>query len=288
MSGTRSPGSSSKSRSGPQTKVPFWKRDLSSMRSQGPSAEIDVDVREPFVPRLPVVDLLPAAVRVSISAAHIRRRLYLVVSLMAAAAAVVWLLQAGQISRAESDLAAEQARSTQLTARMQALAPIQQLNDEIASQQDFVQTTLAAQPLAASVISTLVDTADAAGITGISAVAVAYHGIPAAGAALNPCPTSDPFAPEITVGCVTFSATASNRAEIASLLTLLEQDPLFVGPYVSSTTVSAGDTGSEVSFSGTVGVGVPALATPLTDEELQAIVAPPIPEPAPTDGAGEE
>jgi hypothetical protein len=94
---------------------------------------------------------------------------------------------------------------------------------------------------------------------------------------LNSCANPDPFATDITIGCMTFSGTATSREQISSLLLLMAADPMFVGPYVDNTTIATDPTGvnGQVAFSGTSGVSVNALAKPLAPEQIDAIVNPP-------------
>ncbi len=37
------------------------------------------------------------------------------------------------------------------------------------------------------------------------------------------------------MGCVNFSATATDRGQVSELLRVLENDPLFIGPFTSET-----------------------------------------------------
>ena len=166
---------------------------------------------------------------------------------------------------------------------MEALAPITVLATALESQKALVDATLAGQPQSAVVIDRLEAAgraASEAGGIGFSNVAVTYQGIPAAGGPLNSCPNPDPFGTEATIGCLTFNATATNRQEVSRLLEVLEADTLFVGPYVTSTALTAAAEGgtSGVAFSGTAGISLEGLETALTPEQIEAIVNPPQPE----------
>jgi hypothetical protein len=161
---------------------------------------------------------------------------------------------------------------------------------QITGQQELVGTTLAAQPRAALVMSQLSSAAAKAGTARnpvtMDNVAVNYKGLPAAGGPLNSCSNPDPFGAEVTIGCVNFSGSAKTRAQVAKLLVVLDANPLFVGPYVSTTTAmdATSDTPGGISFTGTVGVAADALAKPLTPEQLAALNAPPAPAPTPEGG----
>ncbi len=115
---------------------------------------------------------------------------------------------------------------------------------------------------------------------------VVFQGIPEAGGALNPCPKADPFATDITVGCLSFSASARDRQQVTAFLQALEADGYFVGPYITVTTTDEGVTGEEtvVDFTGTTGISPNALQIPLTPEETASLLTPPTPTPTPEAG----
>ena len=161
------------------------------------------------------------------------------------AVSAIWYLQGSRIEEAETRLAAAQSTGAELQAQVDAFGAIKAFYAELESQQALVNGTLASQPQAAVVIKQLAQAGQEAGDEPISFanVGVIYHGIPAAGTTLNPCPNPNPFGSEITIGCLTFNATAKNRAEVSRLLEVLERDPLFVGPYVTSTAIGTGELG---------------------------------------------
>lgn len=259
------------------------------------SGDEDVD-HPPFQPRLPRINLLPASVPEAFAVCRIRRILCAVGLLMALAFAAVWYLQANQIAEAQARLGQAQAQNAAVTARVEALAPIKQMYEQITNEQSLVATTLASEPKAALVIGRLVGAGSSAagGRTPVefTSIAVEYRGVPEPGADLNPCPSPDPFATDITIGCVTFSGTAGTRDQVSAMLNAMAADVLFVGPYVNNSTVTeaTADGPGGVMFTGSAGISVDALMTALTDEEVDAIIHPPAPEGAGTDvttGAGQ-
>lgn len=248
----------------------FWTMEL------GRSSPDDDVVHPPFQPRLPRVNLLPASVEVRFAARRVRRILYAVAVVLVLAFAGVWWQQSTSIAASEGLLATAQEANAQIREQVDALAPVTALYNQITDEQSLVATALAAQPQAAAVVTRLVAAGASAGSVGFDSVAVQYHGIPQAGGTLNPCPNPDPFATDITIGCITFSGTAADRAEVAVLLTTLTADPFFVGPYVNNSTIVQGeDSDGRVSFTGSVGVSADALTEPLTEEQVQEILAPP-------------
>lgn len=242
-------------------------------------------------PTLPEVNLLPADVVEAIKAQKIVRAGVYGALLIGIGSAALWWLQGATIDEAQANYEAAQLQNTQLQAKVQALAPVSRLYDEITLLQGAVDAALADQPVASLAHSRL--EAAAAAVPGgdivVSTLGTTYSGVPLPGDPLNACPNPDPFGADITVGCMTFTATAADRGKVSELLRVLEEDPLFVGPYVTSTVTAStnpDDAGAtQVSFSGSAGLSTEALQTPLTPEQIDAILNPPQPEDPAKDGA---
>ena len=277
-----------------EEKKSLWQMDISTLGKRDAAADDTPIERPPFVPTLPQVNLLPQGVRDSIAIARIRKWAIVAVALVLAAAGGLWWLQGSTIDKAQADLAAAQQRNSQLATQVAALAPVKQMYEQITRLQGVVTGTLAAQPKAAIVIDRLAQAGgqvDGPPIT-MTTTDVTYNGIPQPGDPLSQCPNPDPFGEEITIGCLTFSATAENRDQVSQLLRLLDEDPLFVGPYVTSTTATEVQTGangnkskSVVAFSGSAGISLEALQTMLTEEQIDEILTPPTPTPSPSASA---
>lgn len=239
-----------------------------------------------FAPTLPQVNLLPGSVRESIRISRVGRGAAWGVGAVAVLTAALWLVQANAIQQAEQKVSDLQNTNLRLSNRANALAPIEQMATQLQRQQELVTTALADQPQAAEVLRHLEQAAQAAGAPGIefTTVQITYHGIPKAGDVINPCPNPDPFSAQVTVGCVSYSATARTREQVTNFLRATEGDPWFVGSYIGTSTLGTQtDTGtSTVTFSGTAGLSHQALVTPLTDEQLEALERPPAPAPSAT------
>ncbi len=262
---------------GSQAPSSIWSKKI------GRKSEEDVD-HPPFVPTLPRVNLLPSSVPEFFTLRRVRRAFIAITVLMVIAFGAVWYLQNSQIADAQARLDQAQADNAAVAARVSALAPIKEMYDQITAEQDIVATALAADPRASTVIARLVKAGGvAAGASGVefTSIAVEYRGIPESGAVLNPCQNPDPFSSDITIGCVTFSGTAANRDQISAMLTAMAGDPLFIGPFVNNSTVTETTGSSGVMFTGTTGVSLDALITPLADEQVAAILAPPATEQEP-------
>lgn len=263
---------------GQKAKKPFWQMELGRSGSKGADVNDEVVDHPPFAAVLPRVNLIPRSVVQAAAMRKVRRWLISVVVLLLLAVAAVWYLQGSRIDEAEARLAAAQATAAELQGQVDAFGAIKAFYAELESQQALVNGTLASQPQAAVVIEQLARAGQDVGTDPITFgnVGVAYHGIPAADTNLNPCPNPNPFGSEITIGCLTFNATAKNRAEVSRLLEVLERDALFVGPYVTSTSIGGGELGGEsgVTFAGTTGISLDGLATLLTQEQIDAITNP--------------
>ena len=279
------PASKGKSKGKAGAKKPFWQMELG--KKKGAEAFDEAVEHPPFVPTLPRVNLLPADVRVSVGMRKVRRNLVLAALALLVVAGGVWYLQGSRIDESQARLSVAQGDSQALQSKLDALAPITVLTTALTNQKALVEATLASQPQASAVIDRLRTAGDQAGGKGIdfSTASVTYQGIPAAGTPLNACPNPNPFGTEITIGCITFTASANDRQQVSRLLEIMEADPLFVGPYVTNTSLGVGETGdTAVTFSGTAGVSVEGLETLLTEEQIAAIITPP----APTDAAAPE
>lgn len=71
------------------------------------------------------------------------------------------------------------------------------------------------------------------------------------------CPGPDPFATRVVIGCLDLSGTAATRDQVGRLVVALGRNPLFVEPFVSTTTASDG---SGVAFTGSVALSPAAFS----------------------------
>jgi Tfp pilus assembly protein PilN len=261
-------------------KASFW-----TLKRKAKVDEENVE-HPPFVPALPRVNLVPLAVHDSVRAGKLRRWFILASVLLIVSVAGIWYLQSSQISDAEQQLASAQATNSRITAAQKALDPVKGMYTEITRLQTLVDGTLASQPLSATVIRHLQDAGTNVGGVIFDRAEVTYTGIPKSGTAVNACPNPDPFSTQITIGCLSFGATAQSRDQVAALLRALDQDPLFMGPYVTSSTVDNSGPSPLVTFAGSAGVSLEALKTQLTKEQIQTILTPPKASPEPTTEGG--
>jgi hypothetical protein len=261
-------------------KKPFWQMEL----GKGKHDDDDVD-HPPFVATLPRANLLPVGVRNSIAVRRTRRFLIWALVLLVAVVAGGWYLQSGAISDAESSLAQAKQEGAALQDKVDALTAVTEFSQQLQAQQALVKATLASQPQSSLVIERLAKAGSAASQgsqpVAFANVGVTYTGIPPAGGPFNTCPNPDPFGTELTIGCVSFTATAANPLQVSQVLEVLDADPMFVGPYVTSTQIGDLGAGSAkstaVTFNGTAGISLDGLMEALTPEQVDAIVNPPKP-----------
>ncbi len=79
-----------------------------------------------------------------------------------------------------------------------------------------------------------------------------------------PCPGPDPFGATTVIGCVQLSGTADSRADVSKFVQDLAASPLFVEPFVETTTKGA-ERG--VTFTGSVGLTPQARHGGVTDAD---------------------
>lgn len=236
------------------------------------STEPQPAARTAFVPSLARVDLLPASVAEAIALFKVRRVLGIILAVLVLAGVGLWVLQGSTIQQAQERLDTARAENETLQAQIARLAPINQVFEQIRTQQVIVESTLAAQPRAADVIASLIDAGETPGggtPVRINSISIDYREIPDPGAVPNPCPNPNPFVTQVAIGCLTFTAIASDRAQVSEFLLALEANSFFIGPYVSTTTVGGDGT---VSFNGTAAVSTDALVTPLSQERIDEII----------------
>ena len=231
---------------------------------------------------LPRVNLLPFSVRQAVRIRALVKRAVLAGLVVVLVGASVWLLQGPTINQAQEKLDRAQEDNQSLNSQVSALSPIGELYAALTRQQEFVEQTLASSPQASEIFTRLQNAAETSGKSSIqiTSASVTYQGIPELGDPLNPCPNPDLFNESITIGCLSFNATANSRDQISLFLINLAADPLFVGAYVDSSIVNSAVTDgnqantNQVSFSGSAGVSLEGLEAPLTPEEIKALTQP--------------
>lgn len=214
------------------------------------------------------VNLVPRTVRSATEVRKVLRALTWGIGLILALTAGIWLLQSTSISAAQARLDEARAQTDSLGKKVSDLAPIGGLYQQLTEQEGFIAGALASQARASEVLAALAK--DAGPTVDFTNVALTLTGIPRTPASPvdSACPDADPFSQEISIGCLSFSASGKDRKDVSDFLLSAQADPLFVNPYVTTTTISESSEGaSSVTFSGSVGISLEGLSTLLTDEE---------------------
>jgi Tfp pilus assembly protein PilN len=205
------------------------------------------------VPPMPSVNLLSQSEFDRMAARRLRGRF--------AAAGVMLVLLLGaatgfqhtRVTEAQKRVAVEQAETNRLTAQTQVLAPVKAFVNGVTLQQHTVDAAMADEVYVSEVLGGIRDaTPPGAQLTSL-AITVAPPTDAAAGAAdtVSACPGPDPYNTRVVVGCLQVSGTAGSRAEVGDMVIALGHSPLFVEPFISTTTTGDAE---GVTFSGSVGL----------------------------------
>ena len=202
------------------------------------------------------VNLLSPASFDRIAARRLRRRFVAAGLVLAIAVGAGWMVQHSRVSATERDVATAQAETSRLTNETHALAPVRVFVDGVAAQQRVAHTAMSGEVYLSRVLDGLRAALPAAArfdTLGVTVVPVDPTGATDAttGGAVPVCPGPDPFNTRETIGCVTLAGAAPTRAAVGDLVIALGRSPLFVEPFISTTTTADGST---VSFSGSVGL----------------------------------
>jgi hypothetical protein len=202
-----------------------------------------------------------------------------------AAAAVVlmllvgagWTVQRLRIGDAQQELTISQARTARLTAQTRQLAPVRSYVATVGQQKATVQTTMKNEVYLSRVLAGLATATPVGAVVGTVTITVsppsAGSNAAAAAATAAPddtstCPGPDPFNTRVVVGCLTLTGSARSRASVGALVVSLGRDPLFVEPFISTTTTAEGD---GVTFTGSVGMSTRAFTHRYAD--MDALLA---------------
>ncbi|WP_182524667.1 PilN domain-containing protein [Nocardioides dongkuii] len=234
----------------------------------------------------PAVNLLSPWVLEELRVRKIRQRFGYGLAALVVVAAGSWGAQQLRLSDVQSDLDSEVFAGDTLRAQISELAPVSTYVGDVQRRAETVHGTMWTQVSQSDALSALQDaTPQGAELTLVSFTSPATDGAVDPAAAVPSaellaetrgivatCPGPDPFAARAVVACVTLEGTAPNRQAVSALVRDLGRDPLFVEPFVNTTTTAEG----VVTFSGSVGLspesfthrydGVAAPATPVREE----------------------
>lgn len=210
--------------------------------------------KRPEAVSLPSVNLLSESAFLRLAARRLRHRFVAGGLVMLLLVGGAWTFQHLRVEETRKLVAVEQAETTRLTGQTQVLAPVRTFVNGVAVQQSTVETAMADEVYVSDVLDGVRDaTPPGAQLTTVAVTITATAGVggAAVAGAASACPGPDPFNTRTVVGCVTLSGTAGSRAEVGDMVVALGASPLFVEPFISTTTT---DDGQAVTFSGSVGL----------------------------------
>lgn len=223
------------------------------------SKKARAEMDKPFVPTLPIVNLLSPEVQEAVEQARLKRLFVGLASGLVAMVVAVWILQAGVIAVANRHVKEAQHAHDQLAAKQQALAPVQTYYGQIDANRFTIQKTMADEVLTSQVIGALeqitpndVHLSSVAINLPTSTAATGGAAATTPGATGNVCPSQDPYNGSASAGCLTVDGTAGSREVLSQWLDKIDADPSFTVAFIPSTTA---DTKSgEVTFAATIGL----------------------------------
>jgi hypothetical protein len=218
---------------------------------------------ESFVPSLPSINILPPAVTERQHVERLRRSFAIGAVLAVAAVGAGFTLQSGAISSADQDLAAEEARSAQLSAQASALAPVRLYYATVEANETTIQQTMSREVLLSNVVGDLYATAPPTVDLGTVAISVSTQPVlPDAAVPLDPtsatsasCPSPDPYVtPGESAGCVTITGTAASRAALGDWERQIGRSGMFSDLFISSSAAAAAEGPDAITFSASVSI----------------------------------
>lgn len=228
-------------------------RKVPTARAKKAQAEYDA----PFVPRIPIVNLLPAELQEAIERARLKRLFAGLTVVLVVVMAALWGAQTALINSAQSQLEAEQATSAQLATEQNALAPVQAFYGQIDANRSTIQTTMQNEVLTSQVLDALKQ-ATPPGVN-VESFGLTLGGTTGTAGAADPsmttssCPSANPYeAAAPSAGCITVSGTATNRSVVGQWLDNLEAQDMFTVAFIPSTT--ADPEAGRITFTASVGL----------------------------------
>ena len=209
----------------------------------------------------PVVNLLSPWVFEAMATQRLRLRFMLAAGVLALLIGAGWAVQQVRVDRAEQALWVEQAQTARLSGHTEELAAVRTYVAAVDRQKQLAQGAMKKEVYVSRLMSGL-ERASGGGVDVDSIAITVTPAVEDAAAAGDPateatCPGPDPYSTRVVAGCVTLSGTAESRAAVGALVENLGADPLFVEPFISTTT-TAEDAG--LAFTGSVGVSTKAFS----------------------------
>lgn len=212
-----------------------------------------------YVPGLPTVNLVPPKYAAAVEQRQRMVQLGFGVIVALGALVLLFLGQSTQIALANSHLSDKKAALTKVLGQEAdpTLVAASNYYTSVGTMEKTATGSMQSEVLY-SVLLTDFQKDTPAGIS-YTSLSVATGGAATTGSAVVSAPTTcsspDPFHTSATIGCITFSASAPNRAAVSALIKALGADSKnFADPFVASANSGTASNGSGVTFSGTVAI----------------------------------
>ncbi len=227
---------------------------------------------------VPAVNLLSPWVFEAMAARRLQERFAVAAVVLVMLLGAGWALQHLRTGHAERLLADQQATTARLAGQNRELATVRTYVSSVLQQKQVAQDAMKDEVYLSRVMAAL-ETATPAGAA-VESITVkvtppvggAEGGgtaeAAAADAGESTCPGPDPFHTRVLVGCVTITGSAKTRASVGRMVLNLGSDPLFVEPFISTTTTAEGD---DVTFTGSVGLSTKTFSRRYAD--IDALLA---------------
>jgi Tfp pilus assembly protein PilN len=209
---------------------------------------------------VPAVNLLSPWVFDALSVRRLQERFAVVAVVLVMLMGAGWAVQHLRTGHAERLLVDEQAASARLADRTKELAPVRTYVAAVLDQKTVAEKAMKDEVYTSRILTALERATPRD--TAVQSIGVKVTAPPGKGQGdqqvaandsgeASACPGPDPFHTRVMVGCVTLSGTAKSRSSVGRLVLNLGSDPLFVEPFISTTTAGEGD---DVTFTGSVGL----------------------------------
>lgn len=212
---------------------------------EGEQHAVEVPVVK-FTPRTPEINIIPAYVLEDYKTAAIRNKFIAVAATLALGFAGLFVYQAVSASQHEQSLDALNARTSELNAEVRQLKVYEQYQQGVLDKRTAIGTTMNTDIALGQIAEALNTAASANGVT-ITGMSISVNSDPTSGS--GECVNPDPFTTTSSVGCVTFTGTASGRGAVEGFLRELENTNGLVIPYIPNYVSGEGEGGNAISGS---------------------------------------
>jgi hypothetical protein len=202
-----------------------------------------------FTPTMPLANVLPTRIQEKVEQQAIIRRFVFLGVIMIAVFGVLWAGQTAQILLAQNSKNKAADITADLQAKKGTFSPVESYYTAVDGRLTDIQAAMSPEVEYGKVFEEVrKQSPNGVKIAGFTFAPVAADPAAAGGAAAAAtCVNPDPFATVASLGCISFSGTAKNRAQVSQFIDNLKDNKLVTSPYV--TTTATGDDG--VTFSGT-------------------------------------